>query len=124
MTDLLVHLRALESELHRPSTRADVVRLEQLLHADFVEVGRSGTVYSRADMFAHLGAETAPADIVADAFVYRSLAEDVGLLTYRSAHRMADGALARHTLRTSIWQRGEAGWQMRFHQGTATDPFA
>ena len=122
--DLLAHLRALEVELHHPAVRGDAARLDQLLHPEFVEYGRSGTVYSRADMFAHLLAEAAPATIVADEFSLRSLGASVALLTYRSAHRTDDGALVRHTLRTSIWLRTEAGWQMSFHQGTATDPFA
>ena len=123
MTDLLVHLRALEVELHQASTRGDAARLEQLLHADFVEFGRSGTVYSRVDVLAHLAAETALADIAADGFALRFLSETVALLTYRSAQRMPDGPLARHTLRTSIWQLADAGWQVSFHQGTATEPF-
>ena len=122
--DLFAHLQSLEVALHQPAGRGDAARLDQLLHPEFVEFGRSGTVYSRADMFAHLLAEDAPATIVADDFALRSLGASVALLTYRSAHRTDDGTLMRHTLRTSIWLRTDAGWQMSFHQGTATEPFA
>ena len=122
-SDLFAHLRSLELELHQPAVRADAARLDQLLHADFVEVGRSGMVYSRASMFSHLAGETVPAVIVADHFALRRLSTSVALLNYRSAHQSADGSLMRHTLRTSIWQRSDPGWQMSFHQGTATEPF-
>jgi len=123
-TELAGHLRALEIELHLAAVRADAARLEALLHPEFAEFGRSGTVYSRASLVAHLAAETTPATLVADEFALRRLSPSVALLNYRSAHRCPDGALTRHTLRTSIWVHGVAGWQMAFHQGTATDPVA
>jgi hypothetical protein len=120
--ELAAHLRGLELELHQPAVRADAARLDGLLHRDFTEFGRSGTVHSRASLFEHLAAEAAPATIVADDFALRRLGPSVALLNYRSAQRAADGALVRHTLRTSIWVRTDAGWQVSFHQGTATDP--
>lgn len=36
-------------------------------------------------------------------------------------HRDAGGVLYRRTLRASVWQRTDSGWQMRFHQGAPTD---
>jgi hypothetical protein len=48
------------------------------------------------------------------------LGEGVALLTYLSAHMNVSGNLHRHTLRSSIWVRTAAGWQIRFHQGTPT----
>ncbi len=121
--DLLVTLQALEIELQQSAARSDASRLDALLHPEFREFGRSGRSYSRADMFAHLLEATSHATVVADRFELRRPAPDVGLLTYRSAHRGVDGALERHTLRTSIWQRSRNGWQLSFHQGTATAAF-
>ncbi len=121
--DLLVTLQALEIELQQSAARSDAARLDALLHPEFREFGRSGRSYSRADMFAHLLEAASHATVVADRFALRRLAPDVGLLTYRSAHRGTDGALERHTLRTSIWQRSGNGWQLSFHQGTATAAF-
>ena len=74
-------------------------------------------------MFAHLLEARSHATVVADRIALRRLAPDVGLLTYRAAHRGGDGGLQRHTLRRSIRQRGDHGWQMSFHQGTATAAF-
>ncbi len=52
MTDdtLLSHLRDLEVALHQPEVRSDASRLDELLHDSFVEFGRSGRSYSKADL--------------------------------------------------------------------------
>jgi hypothetical protein len=127
MTDavetLLLLLRSLEVELHRPAARSDAARLDAVLHADFIEIGRSGRRYSKASIVARLTEEAEHAVVVSDRFELRVLGADLALLNYRSAHACADGTLERATLRSSLWERGAEGWQMRFHQGTATDPF-
>ena len=120
---LLRQLKALEVELHQPVVRRDAARLDALLHDDFHEFGRSGTAYTKADIVASLLAATQHALVVADNFLVRRLAADVALLTYRSAHAQPDGTLHRHTLRASIWQCHDDGWQMSFHQGTPTEPY-
>ncbi len=120
---LLSQLQALEVELHQPVARGDAARLDALLHDDFHEFGRSGTAYAKSDILTHLLAAAQHAHVVADNFLVRPLAADVALLTYRSAHALPDGTLQRHTLRSSIWQRSDAGWQMSFHQGTPTEPY-
>ena len=120
-------LRALELQLHLPAVRSDAAALDRLLHADFAEIGRSGRAYTRAEMLAHLLAPDdaqPPVTIVADAFVLSELAPGVALLNYRSAHRAAGGGLQRHTLRSSLWLHTPQGWQLRFHQGTATADWA
>ena len=120
---LLAHLRALEVELHRPAARDDAARLDALLHPDFVEFGRSGRSYSKADIIDRLVASPAHATVVSDRFSLRLLAQDVGLLTYRSAHVADDGGLELHALRSSIWRREGGAWRMSFHQGTPTAAF-
>jgi hypothetical protein len=122
--ELLQVLTALEVELHQGATRADRARMEALLHSDFFEIGRSGTLWTRAatlDEFSTVGGDAAPR-IRADRFELRQLSDDLALLTYRSAHVGADDSAHRFTLRSSLWQRGgAAGWQLRFHQGTPTE---
>lgn len=122
--ELLATLRTLEVELHRPAARSDAGRLDALLHPEFLEFGRSGRPYTKADILDHLLAAPRHATVVSNSFVLRRLGPDVALLTYRAAHLGADGALEQHTLRSSIWQRGTADWQMSFHQGTPTEPDA
>jgi hypothetical protein len=110
----------LEVELHQDAVRRGRVRMEALLHPEFVEFGRSGRQYTREDVLAEFTGEVAHPMIHAEKFELAELAEGVVLLTYRSAHVDADGKLHRHSLRSSVWVWTETGWQMRFHQGTAT----
>ena len=117
MTDaLLSELQALERELHGPA-RGDRARLDDLLHLDFVEVGRSGRRYARADVLEAI-APSARGRIVADQFEARELQVGVVLLTYRSADVRDDDTREREAWRTSVWQSVEGRWRIRFHQGT------
>jgi hypothetical protein len=114
----------LECELHGLATRQSRARLEQLLHPAFREHGRSGRRYSREQILDRLTAEQAEVTVHTQDMELQALAEGLYLLTYRSAHRQADGTLQGHSNRCSIWSRDpDAGWQMRFHQGTPCEPF-
>lgn len=118
---LLNTLRTLEVELHDPRTHADSARLEQLLHPQFREFGRSGRQYCRADVLAEFARHRIPYEISSQDFYVEELAQDLALLTYRSAQVSASGTLERYSLRASVWQRTASGWQLRFHQGTPTE---
>jgi hypothetical protein len=117
---VLDELRNLERELHKAETRRNRRRMETLIHPSFVEFGRSGTRYSRADVLEEFGPDSTLPAIRSENFHMANLAEGIVLLTYVSAHLDADGNAHRHTLRSSIWMLTETGWQMRFHQGTPT----
>ena len=52
---LLEELRSLETELHKDETRRNRQRMETLLHADFLEVGRSGGRYKRSEILEEFG---------------------------------------------------------------------
>lgn len=117
---LLEELRTLETDLHRDETRRNRKRMERLLHPDFIEFGRSGRRYTRADVLEEFGAGSVLPDIHSRDFDLVVLEEGVALLTYLSAHMNVSGNPHRHTLRSSIWVRTAAGWQIRFHQGTPT----
>jgi ribonuclease HI len=81
-----------------------------LLAADFAEIGASGRVFDRASIEEVLA--DGPSELHLDEFVVHRLAEDVALVTYRTAD---DDRTVR---RSSIWIRTSAGWRMRYHQGT------
>lgn len=118
MNSLLSQLQSVEVELHHPGVRCSRERLEQLLHPDFHEVGRSGRAYDRDTVVNHLASQ-APPVVESDAFSVLALGPASALLTYRSAHVEPDGRRVNHTLRSSVWIETEAGWQLRYHQGTA-----
>lgn len=119
---LLEELRSLETELHKDETRRNRKRMETLLHPDFVEFGRSGTRYTRAEVLEEFGTDNVLSPIHAGNFDLLVLAEGVALLTYISAHVDANGNLHRQTFRSSVWVRTAVGWQIRFHQGTPAGP--
>ena len=118
MLPLLSELQSLEVELHHPGVRCSRERLEQLLHPEFHEVGRSGRAYDRETIANYLAAQQAHPVVASETFAVTELSPGVALLTYRSAHVDPDMKLVNHTLRSSVWLRTAAGWQLRYHQGT------
>ena len=105
-----------ERLLHRDAEtpREDVA---SLLADDFVEFGRSGRVWDKADVVVDLPPKTKIQKSISD-FRARKIAPDVVLVTYRVARRADPDADASHTLRSSIWKLIDDRWQMVFHQGT------
>ncbi|OYT91514.1 MAG: DUF4440 domain-containing protein [Burkholderiales bacterium PBB3] len=97
--------------------------LEALLHPSFREFGRSGAHYTRQEIVDSVSTQDVTAVIWSQDFAVEALAENLALLTYRSARVNEQGQLERHTNRASLWQRTDGGWKMRFHQGTATSGF-
>jgi hypothetical protein len=116
---LLQELQSLEVELHHPGVRCSRERLEQLLHPEFHEVGRSGRAYDRETVVTFLAAQESQPAVISQDFALSVLSPGVALLTYRSAHQEQSQHLVNHTLRSSLWLRVGAGWQLRYHQGTA-----
>ena len=121
---LLHTLWTLEVALHQTDIRADVVRLSELLHPCFRELGRSGREYSRDETLIELAGGLQEHKIWSQDYRLEQLTADLALLTYRSAYVTTSGLVERHALRASLWQLTGAGWQMRFHQGTPTEAFS
>ena len=119
MNSLLEELQTLEVELHHPGVRCSRERLENLLHPEFHEVGRSGRPYNRETIVRFLAARESQPVVASGAFAVSELGPGVALLTYRSAHLEQNKTLVNHTLRSSVWVKTNAGWQLRYHQGTA-----
>lgn len=120
---LLETLRALEVALHQPDVRSDREQLDRLLHPRFREFGRSGRIYSKAQILAELSKQAPTYKVWSQDFEVEPLTEGLALLTYESAHVNDAGELERCTHRSSLWQLTGCGWQMRFHQGTPTEAF-
>jgi hypothetical protein len=103
-----------ERQLLDPASRANSDLVGRLIHPDFVEHGASGRVWDRNSIIAALAADPAVAGEASD-FEAARLAEDVVLVTFRIGGE-------RGSLRSSVWVHDpEAGWRLRFHQGTRTD---
>lgn len=121
----LAEIRTLEEALHRPEVRRSRDAVEGLLAPEFVEFGASGTVYRRAEIIDLLVQEDEDdeAELHSDDYRLTAISPEAMLLTYRTCRIEADGS-QRHALRSSIWKWNGASWQMLFHQGTITKPFA
>jgi len=115
--DKIQELQRLEERLLHADVRRDRSALEQLLAADFMEIGASGRCYDRAAVIDALAGETTPTYRVSD-YQVRWLGSEHALATYRVIAREADGS-ARTSLRSSVWQLTSEGWALLFHQGTA-----
>lgn len=111
---LLTRLTALECSLHGPR-RKDREWLEQILHPEFSEITRSGSVVDRAETLTSLVEEVGTPALTSSGFRFISASDHFAILTYRTCQ--ADGSRA--ALRTSYWARTLSGqWQLVFHQGT------
>lgn len=103
---------ALERELQTAACRADAVRVEALLAADFEEIGASGRHWTRAEILALLAEESDGAEIEVSDLRSELLTEDLVLVQWESRRG------ERKARRTSRWRREADGWRLRHHQGT------
>jgi len=113
-----VELERLEESLWQGETRFDPTYMEEILAADFYEIGRSGKLHTRQETLdtpaSAIGAEFPLTD-----FKIRALGRDVVQVTYVNQDEL--GGQPRRACRCSIWSRTPQGWRLRFHQGTPLD---
>ena len=105
---------AAEKTLLDPAIRRDPAALDRWLDPEFTEIGQSGRLWTRDEIFADL--------LTTDQSVYatveltepqvREIAPDCYLLTY--VVQVVD----RHSRRSSIWRMQDGQWRMVFNQGT------
>jgi hypothetical protein len=98
--------------------------MAELLHATFREFGRSGASYTRSEVLARIPGQSEGPEIHSQDFALTRIGDTAALLTYRSAHVALGAEPHHHSLRASLWKREGGCWQIMFHQGTPTDPFA
>jgi hypothetical protein len=110
-------LTSLEHAMWQESTRFDLSFQEARFAADFVEFGRSGRTYTRAQI---IRTDRSPINATLRNFEIRALDRATVLVTYDS-EAVYNGEIE-YAHRSSIWSRGNAGWQLRFHQGTPFEP--
>jgi len=107
-------LRELEESLWRSETRFDPAYMDRILAPDFFEFGRSGRTYTREDTLA-APAHEIDARLPLENFAAHPIASNVFLVTYVSEVTYEEVEVGN---RSSLWSRTDAGWQLRFHQGT------
>lgn len=119
-------LRRLEESLWIAETRYDGDYMNVIFAPDFFEFGRSGRVWSNAEMLGFRSGPKIDAVLPLPDFAARALSDDIAQVTYNSAVTY-DGNVE-YGRRSSIWSRvviskaAPYGWQLRFHQGTPFQP--
>ncbi|WP_415856098.1 RNase H family protein [Sinomonas sp. G460-2] len=101
----------LEQELLDPETRADFGQLAYLLHPEYREIGQSGRLWDRDEIVDAL-VQNPELSVSFELLDATPLGPDVIQIVYRT--ESAEGS----SLRSSLWQRTEGRWRLRFHQGT------
>ena len=110
--DAINEIIALEKSLLTDDVRSNQIKVRQLMHPDFVEFGASGNIFTRGRMLSIIGPlenRTTFELLGAD-----QLGPDLIILRWRSKNALGQA------LRSSLWQRHEGAWKLRFHQGTPT----
>lgn len=108
----LESVRAAEESLLSSAVRRDPSRVRELLHPDFVEIGRSGRRWSRDEIVATLSGEGERAATNTGEWHLSELGPDIALVTYIVRGVDCD---SRHS---SIWSSSDGRLRMLFHQGT------
>ena len=113
----------LEEAMWREAMRFDLEFQEARFSDDFVEFGRSGRVYTRAEII-RTDSHPIHAKLPLANLHVTALDDNIVLVTYNSEAVYA--GVVEHARRSSIWSRSpspnqspkQAAWVMRFHQGT------
>jgi hypothetical protein len=103
-----------ELALESPEVRRSPALVEDLLDADFREIGVSGRPWTRSEVVQALLAEDSddPGSIEVTEMEGMLVCDGLVLLTFLSRR---DGYRAR---RSSLWRRSDGAWRVVFHQGT------
>jgi hypothetical protein len=109
-------LRALEERLAMPAASESRASLAALLAPEFREFGSSGQIYDAAATLEALVPGARPRVLLED-FTAASVTHGAVLVTYLS-RSVAGPGWKPPALRSSLWVRRPAGWQLLFHQGT------
>ncbi|MBF4562525.1 GNAT family N-acetyltransferase [Microbacterium sp. VKM Ac-2870] len=107
-----------EVALLEPQVRRDAARVDELLHPTFVEIGRSGILWTREQVVTALAEESEGARVApqTDQWEFRHPSPDLVLVTYRLE---APSGRSRHS---SLWDIAGDTPRLRFHQGTVVPP--
>ena len=122
MKTLSQHILELEELLLQRHARKDIKALERLLHDDFEELASSGEYCNKGDAIEWLIREDDSISWSLTDFRMRLLSGDVALASYCACKRDLDSNMTKFSMRTSIWQKVEDRWMLRYHQGTNCKP--
>lgn len=102
----------LEQALLSANLRHSKPLIDELLDPDFVEIGASGRLWSRAETLHALADERAGDPVTISEMDASEVGAGIVLLRYVSDRG------ARRSRRSSLWRQSDGRWRIVFHQGT------
>lgn len=113
-----VAVKDAETALLDADVRRDAETVDDLLHPAFVEIGRSGMLWTREQIVRALAAESEGSPIApqTDEWEFRRPSSGLVLVTYRLT---TPSRVSRHS---SLWDVAGTSPRLRFHQGTVVPP--
>ncbi len=95
----------------------DIKSLNNRIHDEFIEFGKSGKVFDKNSIIKYLNSLDEDRDIEIISFKVKRIKEDVIIANYISYEKEIEVK----ALRTSIWKKESSDWKLYFHQGTTTE---
>jgi ribonuclease HI len=103
-----------ELELLDPVCRVDPGRVAALLADDFLEIGKSGRVWSRDEVVVALAAEPGMDGVAVGPMSGQQIADGLVVVRYTTHHDGGPGTVHR----TGWWRQTSSGWRCWYHQAT------
>lgn len=91
--------------------------LEDRIHHEFIEFGKSGQIYNKNEIIKHLNKLDSDRNIHILNFKIKELRNNLIMANYISYENETELM----ALRTSIWIKDKIHWKLYFHQGTETN---
>ncbi|MGN9166363.1 nuclear transport factor 2 family protein [Tissierellaceae bacterium HCP3S3_D8] len=95
----------------------DIQNLNDRIHDEFIEFGKSGQVFDKDSIVKYLNNLDTDRDIEILSFKIKNIKEDLIIANYISYEK----EIEIKALRTSIWKKELSDWKLYFHQGTVVE---
>jgi hypothetical protein len=112
-------IKQLEEELLWRAARKDAERLNELIADEFIEIGKSGKIYTKQALIDALKNEKFTKSDITD-YKISFISDTIALIVYTSKIYDKAKSKVQSTIRSSIWKSFNGEWKMIFHQGTPT----
>lgn len=118
MNNLESEIKELEEKLLKHEVRADINQIENLLDDSFLEIGSSGSIYTKKDELNALPIEEKSIVWHLSDFQIKQIADDIVLALYKAHKRDHRTRKINYSMRSSLWKKTDNQWKVVFHQGT------
>ena len=115
--NLTEHIKQLETQLLSPDVRKNPVELDKLIDDEYIEIGKSGRIWTKKTVIDALRIEQNTKINITD-FRLRLISDNIALVTYSAHHNPSSDNPGIKSLRSSVWKMSGSMWRIIFHQGT------